>query len=130
MQENKQYIHLTLSSCKIQNSRHEITKVIISSLIIRIQTILFHQTIFGIIEYIKKDDTFILHHYHAKSEMAAITKVIISSLIIKIQTILFHQTIFGIKEYIKKDDTFILHHYHAKSEMAAMKSLNHIFTIN
>ena len=35
----------TLSSGKIQNGRHEITKVIISSLIIQIDTGLFHLTI-------------------------------------------------------------------------------------
>ena len=35
----------TLLSGKIQNGRHEITKVIISSSIIEIETILFHQTI-------------------------------------------------------------------------------------
>ena len=35
----------THSSGQIQNGRHEITKVIISSSIIEIETILFHQTI-------------------------------------------------------------------------------------
>ena len=35
----------TLFSGKIQNGRHEITKVIISSSIIEIETKLFHQTI-------------------------------------------------------------------------------------
>ena len=35
----------TLLSGKIQNGRHELTKVIISSPIIQIETKLFHQTI-------------------------------------------------------------------------------------
>ena len=49
------------------------TKVIRSSLIIEIETILFTKPyVFGIKEYNKKDDTFILHHYHAKFKMAAI----------------------------------------------------------
>ena len=45
MQWNKRYIYLTSLSCKIQNCRYEITKGIISSLIIEIETALFFQTI-------------------------------------------------------------------------------------
>ena len=49
------------------------TKVIISSLLIGIETILFTKThVFGIKEYNKKDDTFILHRFHAKLKMAAV----------------------------------------------------------
>ena len=42
---NKRYIHLTSISCKILSGRHKITKVIISSLIIQIETGLFHLTL-------------------------------------------------------------------------------------
>ena len=38
----------TLLSGKIQNGRHELTRVIISSPIIQIETKLFHQTMFSV----------------------------------------------------------------------------------
>ena len=57
----KQSIHLfDIFIMQIQNGHHEMTEVIISSLIIEIVTILFHQTICFryLIVYNKKDDTF------------------------------------------------------------------------
>ena len=62
-----------LLSGKIQNGRHKISKVIISSSIIEIETRLFHQTpyVFGLKECNKTNDTLIGHHYNAKFKMAA-----------------------------------------------------------
>ena len=73
----KQTIHLfNIFIMQIQHGRHEMTKVILSSSIIGIETILFTKPyVFCIKGYNKKDDTFILHHYHAKFKMAAIVFV-------------------------------------------------------
>ena len=68
----KRYIYLTSLSRKIQNGRHEITKVIISSVMIEMGTRLFHQAIrFRCqgMQYNKRD--FYFKSYHAKFKMAA-----------------------------------------------------------
>ena len=67
---NKRYIHLTLISCKILNGRHEITKVIISSLIIQIDTGLFPLTICFCYQGMQLNKKYI-YSTHAKFEMAA-----------------------------------------------------------
>ena len=138
MKWNKRYIYLTSLSHKIQNGPHKITKVIISSSIIEIETKLFNQTICfslsrnAIKECNSTNDTFKFHVIimQIQNGRHEITKVSNSSLRIKKETMVFHQTMFSVSRNTIKKTKLFFTFYHAPFKVAAMKSINHIFIIN